>query len=93
MMWPSRVAMPKRSSFAVAQFDTLRLRLIKIARHMVGMKTRIRLHLGPPPGPRFRPTPASTRAFEFQCLFRTGSHSLCGDQFPPWQLCVSPGVM
>jgi hypothetical protein len=37
--------MPKRSSFAVAQFDTLRLRLIKIAARVVEMKTQIRLHL------------------------------------------------
>ncbi|MER8377531.1 transposase, partial [Mesorhizobium sp. M1406] len=33
------------SSFAVAQFDTLRLRLIKIAARVVEMKTQIRLHL------------------------------------------------
>ncbi|RWF45693.1 MAG: hypothetical protein EOS50_33165, partial [Mesorhizobium sp.] len=31
LMWGLRAAMPKRSSFAVSQFDTLRLRLIKIA--------------------------------------------------------------
>ncbi|BCH12542.1 hypothetical protein MesoLj131c_68000 (plasmid) [Mesorhizobium sp. 131-3-5] len=35
----------ERSSFAVAQFDTLRLRLIKIAARVVEMKTQIRLHL------------------------------------------------
>lgn len=40
--------MPKRSSFAVAQFDTLRLRLIKIAARVVEMKTQIRLHLRHP---------------------------------------------
>ncbi|MER9776147.1 transposase, partial [Mesorhizobium sp. M0220] len=45
MMWSLRAAMPKRSSFAVAQFDTLRLRLIKIAARVVEMKTQIRLHL------------------------------------------------
>src|SRR5687767_11525464 len=45
MMWGLRAAMPKRSSFAVAQFDTLRLRLIKIAARVVEMKTQIRLHL------------------------------------------------
>lgn len=44
-MWGLRAAMPKRSSFAVAQFDTLRLRLIKIAARVVEMKTQIRLHL------------------------------------------------
>lgn len=44
-MWGLRAAMPKRSSFAVAQFDTLRLRLIKIAARVVEMRTQIRLHL------------------------------------------------
>ncbi|ESZ18758.1 hypothetical protein X734_32855 [Mesorhizobium sp. L2C084A000] len=43
-MWGLRAAMSKRSSFAVAQFDTLRLRLIKIAARVVEMKTQIRLH-------------------------------------------------
>ncbi|MER8665406.1 transposase [Mesorhizobium sp. M1148] len=33
-----RAAVPRRSSFAVAQFDTLRLRLIKIAARVVEMK-------------------------------------------------------
>jgi hypothetical protein len=37
--------MPKRSTWRVAQFDTLRLRLIKIAARVVEMKTQIRLHL------------------------------------------------
>lgn len=37
--------MPKRSTWRVAQFDTLRLRLIKIAARLVEMKTRTRLHL------------------------------------------------
>ncbi|MER8522579.1 transposase [Mesorhizobium sp. M1076] len=36
---------PKRSSFAVAQFDTLRLCLIKIAARVVEIKTQNRLHL------------------------------------------------
>nr|WP_081731371.1 transposase [Mesorhizobium sp. L2C054A000] len=40
-----RAAVPRRSSFAVAQFDTLRLRLIKIAARVVEMKSQIRLHL------------------------------------------------
>ena len=31
LMWGLRVSMPKRSMWRVAQFDTLRLRLIKIA--------------------------------------------------------------
>jgi hypothetical protein len=40
-----RSMMPKRSTWRVAQFDTLRLRLIKIAARVVEMKTQIRLHL------------------------------------------------
>ncbi|MER9121486.1 transposase, partial [Mesorhizobium sp. M0954] len=42
LMWGLRAAMPRRSSFAVAQFDTLRLRLIKIAARVVEMKSQIR---------------------------------------------------
>ena len=37
--------MPKRSSWRVAQFDTLRLRLLKIAARVVALKTRVMLHL------------------------------------------------
>ena len=44
-MWGLRAAMPRRSRFSVAQFDTLRVRLIKIAARVVEMKTRIRLHM------------------------------------------------
>ena len=44
-MWGLRAAMPKRSRFAGAQFDTLRLRLIKIATRVDEMKTQIRLHM------------------------------------------------
>ena len=45
LMWDLRVSMPKRSMWRVAQFDTLRLRLIKIAARVVEMKTMIRVHL------------------------------------------------
>lgn len=45
LMWALRMAAPKRSTWRVAQFDTLRLRLIKIAARVVEMKTQIRLHL------------------------------------------------
>src|SRR5665647_128141 len=45
IMWGLRVSMPKRSSWRVAQFDTLRLRLVKIAARVVEMKTMIRVHL------------------------------------------------
>ena len=37
--------MPKHSSWRVAQFDTLRLRLIKVAARIVEMKTKIKVHL------------------------------------------------
>jgi len=37
--------MPARSSWRVAQFDTLRLRLLKIAARVVEWKTRVMLHL------------------------------------------------
>ncbi len=37
--------MPKASSWRVAQFDTLRLRLIKTAARIIEMKTKIKVHL------------------------------------------------
>jgi hypothetical protein len=40
-----RALMPKRSVWRVAQFDTLRLRLIKLAARVVEMKTMIKVHL------------------------------------------------
>ncbi len=45
LLWGLRTAMPKRSCLAVAQFDTLRLRLIKIAARVVELKTQIRLSM------------------------------------------------
>ena len=45
LMWGLRSMMPRRSSWRVAQFDTLRLRLIKIAARVVELKTQIRVHL------------------------------------------------
>ena len=45
LMWGLRMSMPKRSMWRVAQFDTLRLRLINIAARVVEMKTIIRVHL------------------------------------------------
>ena len=45
IMWGLRVSMPKHSMWRVAQFDTLRLRLIKVAARVVEMKTMIRVHL------------------------------------------------
>src|SRR5438309_11980932 len=45
LMWALRVSMPKRSVWRVAQFDTLRLRLIKVAARVVEMKTMLKIHL------------------------------------------------
>src|SRR5262249_1326759 len=45
LMWGLRVTMPRRSIWRVAQFDTLRLRLIKVAARVIEMKTIIRVHL------------------------------------------------
>jgi Transposase DDE domain group 1 len=45
IMWGLRVSTPKKSMWRVAQFDTLRLRLVKIAARVVEMKTMIRVHL------------------------------------------------
>jgi hypothetical protein len=45
LMWGMRALMPRRSSWRVAQFDTLRLRLIKLAARVEVLKTKVRLHL------------------------------------------------
>jgi hypothetical protein len=45
LMWSLRSLMPKRSTWRVAQFDTLRLRLIKLATRVVALKRRVMLHL------------------------------------------------
>ncbi len=45
LMWTLRAALPRRSPWRRAQFDTLCLRLIKIAARVVEMKTRITVHL------------------------------------------------
>ena len=45
LMWGLRQSMPKRSMWRSAQFDTLRLRLIKITARVVEMKTMSRVHL------------------------------------------------
>ena len=43
LMWGLRTAMPKRSIWRNVQFDTLRLRLIKIAARVTELKTLIRI--------------------------------------------------
>ena len=45
LLWSLRSLMPKRSAWRVAQFDTLRLRLVKVAVRVVALKTRVMLHL------------------------------------------------
>ena len=45
LLWSLRSLMPERSTWRVAQFDTLRLRLVKLAMRVVELKTRVTLHL------------------------------------------------
>src|SRR5205807_539830 len=45
LLWSMRRLMPKGSAWRVMQFDTLRLRLIKIAARVVELKTQIKIHL------------------------------------------------
>jgi len=45
LVWSMRRVMPKRSTWRVMQFDTLRLRLIKIAARVVELKTQLKIHL------------------------------------------------
>jgi len=45
LMWSLRSLMPKRSFWRAAQFDTLRLRLLKIAAQVDTLKSRVMLHL------------------------------------------------
>ncbi len=45
LLWSLRSLMPKRSTWRAAQFDSLRLRLVKLAARVVALKTRVMLHL------------------------------------------------
>jgi hypothetical protein len=45
LLWSMRRLMPKRSLWRVMQFDTLRLRLIKLAARVVELKTQLKIHL------------------------------------------------
>ena len=45
LLWSMRRVMPKRSVWRVMQFDTLRLRLVKIAARVLELKTQLRIHL------------------------------------------------
>ena len=72
---PARGRCRKRSIWRVAQFDTLRLRLIKIAARVVEMKTQIRVHL--PTACPDRPSCASSSAAS-----RGSSHERWGADAP-----------
>ena len=45
LLWSLRRVMPKASTWRVMQFDTLRLRLIKLAARVVESKTQVKIHL------------------------------------------------
>jgi hypothetical protein len=45
LLWSMRALMPRRSRWRVAQFDTLRLRLIKLAARIVETRRQILVHL------------------------------------------------
>jgi hypothetical protein len=45
LLWSLRCVMPKGSTWRVMQFDTLRLRLIKLAARVVERKNQITIHL------------------------------------------------
>ena len=45
LLWSMRRVMPKRSTWRVMPFDTLRLRLIKLAARIVELKTQLKIHL------------------------------------------------
>jgi hypothetical protein len=45
LLWSMRRAMPKRSIWRVMQFDTLRLRLVKLAARVIELKTQVKIHL------------------------------------------------
>ena len=45
LMWSLRTLMPRRSRWRAAQFDTIRLRLIKLAVRIEVLKTQVRLYL------------------------------------------------
>ena len=45
LLWSMRRLMPKGSTWRVMQFDTLRLRLIKLSARVVELKMSIKIHL------------------------------------------------
>jgi Transposase DDE domain group 1 len=79
LLWALRTAMPKRSAWRAAQFDTLRLRLIKIAARVVETKTQIRLHL---------PT-----ACPYQAILRTERWLHNFGRRGKWDFCLTRGML
>jgi hypothetical protein len=45
LLWSMRRLMPPRSTWRVMQFDTLRLRLLKLAARVVELKKQVKIHL------------------------------------------------
>ena len=45
LLWSMRRLMPPRSAWRVMQFDTLRLRLLKLAARVVELKKQVKIHL------------------------------------------------
>jgi len=45
LLWSMRRVMTRRSAWRVVQFDTLRLRLVKLAARVVELKTQLKIHL------------------------------------------------
>jgi hypothetical protein len=45
LMWSFRSLLPRRSYWRTIQFDTLRLRMIKLAVRVESLKKSVRLHL------------------------------------------------
>jgi hypothetical protein len=62
LLWSLRRVMPRQSSWRVMQFDTLRLRLIKLAARVVELKTQIKIHL-----PSSAPDQRSSPCFSTVC--------------------------
>jgi hypothetical protein len=45
LLWSPRSLMPRRSTWRIAHFDMLRLRLVRLATCLVALRTRVMLHL------------------------------------------------
>jgi Transposase DDE domain group 1 len=83
LLWSMRRLMPEGSAWRVRQFDTLRLRLIKIAARVVEMKKQIKIHL-----PSSTPDQAISASFSTAC--RAWSPENRGMVPPPPCSCLQP---